>query len=538
MNVTERPVVTGCVALCDSGLQSGAINFARDRHDWARHACGELGDQLRFHRSLPTAAIGRYQVIDRELRIEHCEQAGIAMVRRCSGGGALYLDPDQLCWSLLLHQPPGWESVGQAQLLALFASALAAGLQHLGADAHYKYPNDVEIGGRKLASLFIGRNGSSLLVQGVILLDANIRTMLEVLRAPTEKLSRDGLSAARERLITLRQCLGEDIDVQRVRSVVVQGLATLLGRNFGGMTADAGERRLPPQWQSVETEELWRLDWRTIQTGGMEALWKTAGGTLRVRARENAAGQLDGVELAGDIHIEPAGWLPGLQDALQATAPDAAPAVALAYARRHVADMPGFGAEDIARLLAILADKRRLQREIGLDNAQTNALMLYTPRGQAPGEILGHATVMLVPYCAKPAWCKWRMRDGCPECGLCEVGEAYRLARERGMQVTTIMNYEHLERTLGDMKARGVPAYIGMCCSSFFIKRHRAFQQAGLPAMLMDISGSNCYELKQEELAYAGKFEAQATLDVDALRKVIRLVPVASPVTCESSGVE
>ena len=29
---------------------------------------------------------------------------------------------------------------------------------------------------------------------------------------------------------------------------------------------------------------------------------------------------------------------------------------------------------------------------------------------------------MLVPYCAKPDWCKWRHLDGCTECGLCEVG--------------------------------------------------------------------------------------------------------------------
>ena len=79
------------------------------------------------------------------------------------------------------------------------------------------------------------------------------------------------------------------------------------------------------------------------------------------------------------------------------------------------------------------------------------------------------------------------------------------------------------------MKAAHVTAYIGMCCNSFFIKRHRAFQQAGMPALLMDISGSNCYELQQEGLAYAGQFAAQARLDINNLQQVIRFCPQPTP---------
>jgi len=132
---------------------------------------------------------------------------------------------------------------------------------------------------------------------------------------------------------------------------------------------------------------------------------------------------------------------------------------------------------------------------------------------------------MLLPYCAKPAWCKWRHEDDCVECGKCEVGDAYRLARERNMQVTTITDYEHLTVTLGQMKSDGVAAYVGACCSQFFIKRHHAFREAGMAAVLMDISGANCYELKQEESAYAGQFQAEARLDADMLAKVMQHVP-------------
>jgi lipoate-protein ligase A len=105
------------------------------------------------------------------------------------------------------------------------------------------------------------------------------------------------------------------------------------------------------------------------------------------------------------------------------------------------------------------------------------------------------------------------------------VGDAYRLGRERGMRVTTIVNYEQLEDTLGQMKDDDVAAYVGMCCSQFFRKRHRAFQGAGIPAVLMDIQGANCYELKQESDAYAGTFRAEARLDGDLLHKVVQFIP-------------
>jgi lipoate-protein ligase A len=105
------------------------------------------------------------------------------------------------------------------------------------------------------------------------------------------------------------------------------------------------------------------------------------------------------------------------------------------------------------------------------------------------------------------------------------VGEAYRLARERGMRVVTITDFEHLQTTLGELRAAGVRACVGMCCRHFFIKREHVFREAGIPAVLVDIAGSNCYELQQEEAAYAGKFQAEARLNLDVLRKVMKRVP-------------
>ena len=169
----------------DSGLQSGLANNAIDRYYLDLHAQGACPDQLRFYRSLPSASVGRHQIIDRELRIDYCRDNNIGLVRRISGGGAIYLDPQQLAWSLIVKRPPAWRQLDVEQLLALFARALADGLQRMDIDARYTYPNDLEIDGRKIAAVFSACEAESLLLQGILLLDVDIRTMLEALRIPT-----------------------------------------------------------------------------------------------------------------------------------------------------------------------------------------------------------------------------------------------------------------------------------------------------------------------------------------------------------------
>jgi lipoate-protein ligase A len=188
----------------------------------------------------------------------------------------------------------------------------------------------------------------------------------------------------------------------------------------------------------------------------------------------------------------------------------------------------GLAADHLAHAFALARDRRDQQARFDLAAGEANTLMVHDPDGTgSAAELLGRAQYVLVPYCAKPAWCKWRHRDGCPDCGMCEVGEVYRMARERGLPVTTVRNFEHLRETLGDMAEDGVAAYVGMCCSNFFVKREYAFREAGMPAVLLDISGANCYELGQEELAYRGEFTAEAELNGPVIRKVLPHLPPA-----------
>jgi lipoate---protein ligase len=475
---------------------------------------------LRFHRYLPTASLGRDEAVCHAVREDYCRENGIPVVRRLTGGGALYLDPGQCCLSFSLPRP--WLT-GEDQLtglMARFNGAVVRALGWLGVIATRRAPNDLESGGRKLGAGFLCLAEDAVLYQAVLLVEpVDTETLLTVLRAPREKLSPTGVQSARQRFTTLT----ERLDHLSGMAAIEDALECALLEEFRllGVPGEAPEALPPGPVPAGLTE-----DWDARRDRSWQAFEATPGGVLHLRLDPDTAGRrIESATLAGAVHVSPPTLLAELARELTVAAPGASEARWRRYLQEHPVQLLGFHMEDLYRVLRHALD-RMTGQAMGLSLEQANSLMVHPADGAvAARQILERATVMLVPYCAKPAWCKWRHRDGCPECGRCEVGDAYRLARERGMRVVTITRYEHLCAVFEEMRRAGEPGYVGMCCSNFYLKRAPAFRAAGIPAVLMDISGANCYELREEDQAYAGQFTAEARLNGEVVEKVMRWVP-------------
>lgn len=505
---TPNPVVV----VASMGTVSAPSRIAADRALLGTAAAH--GAALHLYRFRPAALIGRHQWPEVELRTDWCRAQGLAVARRLTGGGALYVDEGQIGFTLAFPRAER-APAGLAEALECAAAGLRLGLSRLGIAAAFKAPNDLEIDGRKIASVFATFAEGAGLVQGVVLLDVDVARMLHALRVPTEKLSSDGLAGARQRLITLRDILGASADAAAVSQAIVDGLANafgldpVIGANDAGTVAD-------PEPISLAT-----ADAQDAPTP-YEAFWPHGGGVLRARLwfdpRDRTVVQ---ATLAGDGFVHPPDLFARLADAIEGAPATTIRTRIARFFAAEPADIVGFGPGDLAKVLALAAARPAQQRAFALAPGEANALMVHDEDGLDPATIATRATVMLVPYCAKLVACKWRQRDGCTACGLCEVGDAYRMAEARGLRVISIQNYEHLCETLARLKAERVPAYIGMCCGQFYLKRHRAFRDAGISALLMNIGGANCYELRAEEQAYAGTFAAKSTLDISLLRRVL-----------------
>ncbi|MCS7307743.1 MAG: hypothetical protein NZ526_04225 [Aquificaceae bacterium] len=145
---------------------------------------------------------------------------------------------------------------------------------------------------------------------------------------------------------------------------------------------------------------------------------------------------------------------------------------------------------------------------------------------------------MLLPYCAKPAWCDYRHLDDCGECGGCTVGDAYRLAYQKGMIPITITSFELLRDTLLWCAKEGY-TYVGHCCYEFYEKRYEIFKRAaeeGAKGVLFDIVGTTCYSLgvEEEERAYHGEFTVELDLIKEDLYKSLSVKEDIQQDVCRS----
>jgi lipoate-protein ligase A len=133
--------------IIDTGVREGRANIAFDAALIEARKAGEVPDTIRFLRFPPTALIGRHQDLSREVNLDYCRANDVGVVRRITGGGAIYLDEGQLGWELVFHR----RSLGIAALPDLareICNAAAAGLGRLGVDARFRTRYDIEVDGR------------------------------------------------------------------------------------------------------------------------------------------------------------------------------------------------------------------------------------------------------------------------------------------------------------------------------------------------------------------------------------------------------
>jgi lipoate-protein ligase A len=224
----------------DTGVRDGRRQIAFDQALIESRKAGAIPDTIRFLRFPPTALVGRHQALSRELRLEHCRAHGIGIVRRVTGGGAIYLDEGQLGWSLVFDRATlGIGSL--AELAREICEAAAAGLSRLGVDARYRPRNDIEVDGRKVSGTGGFFDADTLFYQGTVLVDLDPRRMLDALKVPEAKLAKRGLDSAAQRIVTLRELLGTAPSIERVQEALLAGFAERLG--------------IAPRWGSIAPEE-------------------------------------------------------------------------------------------------------------------------------------------------------------------------------------------------------------------------------------------------------------------------------------------
>ncbi len=516
--------------LLDTGVLTGAENMALDDVILECHADGKSPNTLRFLQfSPPTALVGYHQSVEQEIRVDFCRRNGVDINRRITGGGAILFTPTCLGWELYAEKSaPGIHDLrlDLDRLARRICSATVRGLKRLGVDAEFRPKNDIEVGGRKISGTGGTERGASFMYQGTLLVDFDVELMLRTLRIPIEKLKDKEVESVKRRVTCLKWELGYVPPLPDIKAAIRAGFEEVFGVEFepGGLTPaeSALFRERLPYFQSDEWVHLVR---RPPNTGGMvSAMRKLPGGLVRVSLAVDLVGKfIVSSFITGDFQVFPQRAIMDLEARLKDTPLDDG------AVRTRVRD---FFKETGARIFGVTPDqltdvvlealKKSALTRYGVSLDESNHIMTVN---FMPDELDSQCfDFVLLPYCAKLVDCAYRRTEGCAVCGECTIGPVYSLAQELGLPVRTIQNYEHLIETIEEFAARGHRGYVGSCCEGFYTKHHDDFVATGMPALLIDIDDSTCYELGEEQEAYVGNFEGQTTLKTDLIERVLRVL--------------
>ncbi|MBI5503806.1 MAG: hypothetical protein HY899_03335 [Deltaproteobacteria bacterium] len=137
----------------------------------------------------PAAVIGVGQDATVEVDLDHCRRAGIAVLRRASGGGAVMVGRGTLQYAFALPYTlsPVLHDIGASKALCNQMLIRALAEAGAGADLLADRSGDLRVGDRKAAGLALRRRRRAMLLHGTILVEAEIQVLAPALRHPSRE---------------------------------------------------------------------------------------------------------------------------------------------------------------------------------------------------------------------------------------------------------------------------------------------------------------------------------------------------------------
>jgi lipoate-protein ligase A len=190
--------------IIDEGRHSEAVHHALDEVLSERMDSGEMRPTLRFwHRKNRAIPMGRFQSYSDEVQQEYVEEKDIEVVRRITGGGAMYSEPgDVITYSMYLPREEVPDDVEESYR-ELDRWAIDA-LNSIGIDVEWKPLNDIEHGDGKVGGAAQLRKQNAVLHHTMLSYDLNTENMLKALRIGKEKVSDKAIKSAEKRVAVMK----------------------------------------------------------------------------------------------------------------------------------------------------------------------------------------------------------------------------------------------------------------------------------------------------------------------------------------------
>jgi len=163
--------------------------------------------------------IGKHQNTLAQINLPYVEEKGIRVVRRLSGGGAVYHDMGNLNFTIITDDD------GSGQLdFGRFCDVVIRALDRVGVKAERNGRNDMTIDGKKFSGNAQYVRGGRVMHHGTILFHSDTAVLSQALQVDESKIRAKGVSSVRSRVTNVRPCLPQDMSLEQFRQVLLESV--------------------------------------------------------------------------------------------------------------------------------------------------------------------------------------------------------------------------------------------------------------------------------------------------------------------------
>ncbi|KYD17329.1 hypothetical protein B4135_2541 [Caldibacillus debilis] len=218
----------------NKGITDPRINLAIEEYALKHLDIDET--YLLFYINRPSIIIGRNQNTIEEINTDYVEKNEIIVVRRLSGGGAVYHDLGNLNFSFITK-----DDGDSFHNFRKFTEPVIRALNKLGVKAELQGRNDIVVDGRKVSGNAQFSTGGRMFSHGTLLLNTELENVAKALKVKKEKIESKGIKSVRSRVANISEFLPEPMTIEEFRSFLLKNIFE-------------GEEKIP---EYVLTEKDW-----------------------------------------------------------------------------------------------------------------------------------------------------------------------------------------------------------------------------------------------------------------------------------------
>lgn len=201
----------------NKGITDPRINLAIEEYALKNLDINET--YLLFYINEPSIIIGKNQNTIEEINTEYVENNGIHVVRRLSGGGAVYHDLGNLNFSFITK-----DDGDSFHNFRKFTEPVVNALRKMGVNAELSGRNDLLAEGRKISGNAQFSTKGRMFSHGTLLFDSEIESVVSALNVKKDKIESKGIKSIRSRVANISEFLSNKVTIEEFRSLLLKNI--------------------------------------------------------------------------------------------------------------------------------------------------------------------------------------------------------------------------------------------------------------------------------------------------------------------------